>query len=297
MTRETAMAAAMKAAGVDQDIVELRLVLAKIINHERISEGICHREVSAAYSKSRQAIGIAPEGQANVASPRPEMPGAATEALSTDSVVIAAPRHHESEAATHRVSQDHAEPADLRPPGDEAGQTRRADPAQSDMPASSPASELPGEAGKAPPEGQAAYASARQPNDGAGQSRRADTVQAGLPASSPPKRLVPYAGKEPNALARKVMGSVGKKLAKVTVGYRVRDGRYLSDVKRGELRRLAQENRDEATVLQTIITILDMRHPGGDTGKTVGELIEAEDLARAVARAQDIEHGGVSTHA
>ena len=135
------------------------------------------------------------------------------------------------------------------------------------------------------PQGQHPLASARQPNGEAGPSAIADPAPAPLPASSPPKRLVPYAGKDPGPLTRKVMGSVAKKLARVTVGYRVRDGRYLSDVKRGELRRLAQENRDEATVLQSIIAALNARHPGGDMMKTVGELIEADDLARTIAEA------------
>jgi hypothetical protein len=290
MTRETAMAAAMKAAGVDEDVVELRLVLARILNHGRISEGTCHREVSTAYSKSRQASTSVPKGLAESASPRSELPGTASASLPQGPLVDAAPRQPQSEAATSVVSSDQKVSAGLRPQSDEVGQVRGANPAAGSLPASSPPSPLPGEAVESPPDGPKVNASARQANDEAGHPIVADSAIASTPASSPPKRLVPYAGKEPNALARKVMGSVGKKLAKVTVGYRVRDGRYLSDVKRGELRRLAQENRDEATVLQSIIAALNARHPGGDMMKTVGELIEAADLARTIAEAQDIEH-------
>jgi len=290
MKRETAMAAAMKAAGLDADVVELRLVLARIINHGRISEGICHREVSAAYTKSRQAEARLPDGPGGNASPRPELPGTAYDALPQGQAALAAPRQPASEAAPLGVSQDPAVIAGLRPRSDEAGQPAPADPATRLVPASSPPSELPGEAAITMPQGQHPLASARQPNGEAGPSAIADPAPAPLPASSPPKRLVPYAGKDPGPLTRKVMGSVAKKLARVTVGYRVRDGRYLSDVKRGELRRLAQENRDEATVLQSIIAALNARHPGGDMMKTVGELIEADDLARTIAEAQDIEH-------
>ncbi len=144
-----------------------------------------------------------------------------------------------------------------------------------------PVSSLDGDAGRAMPATMAvAPMLASPPNrDGVGQgvaARDGHTLRVHL-------------AREPTELQRKVMGHVGKVLAGFSLEtYRVRDGRLLAKVKRGELGTLARTNRNEAMYLEMLRLYLDREHPGGDMLAEVGDLIAGGDAVRIFDRSKEM---------
>ncbi len=144
-----------------------------------------------------------------------------------------------------------------------------------------PVSSLDGDAGRAMPATMAVAAlPASPPNrDEAGRFLNA---RSGQPVTVRPVR-------EPTELQRKVMGHVGKVLAGFSLEtYRVRDGRLLAKVKRGELGTLARTNRNEAMYLEMLRLYLDREHPGGDMLAEVGDLIAGGDAVRLFDRSKEM---------
>lgn len=175
--------------------------------------------------------------------------------------------------------------------------------------------ELPGEAARRVPKGQVSPASTRQPDEDGGHPDAADEATQTVPPSSPPRpelvvrvqptlrgiedgRFKPHPVKRPTAAELKASAEARNAGAKsVLQSFRVRDGRAIGEVRRGEARTLIGNSRHETFVLTLCQQHIDRFNPTADMLKTFAELISVKDMEKIIqdsARLANYDGEGVA---